>query len=120
MNTRILAIETSCDETAAAVVESAAAVLRPGGSLVYSTCTVTPEENESVIRGFMATRPGWRIATRDEAPRSLQSLIDDEGFMRLLPHLPKCHDMDGFFAVRLVREAQEVEKASTAEKESPA
>jgi len=95
------------------ILESAAAVLRPGGSLVYSTCTVTPEENESVIRGFMATRPGWRIATRDEAPESLQSLIDEEGFLRLLPHLPECHDMDGFFAVRLVREAPEAEKESS-------
>ena len=85
------------------LLESAAAVLRPGGSLVYSTCTVTPEENESVIRGFMATRASWRIAGRDEAPKALQPLIDDEGFLRLLPHRPECEDMDGFFAVRLVR-----------------
>jgi len=99
------------------ILESAADVLRPGGRLVYSTCTVTPEENESVIRGFMATRPGWRIATRDEAPSSLRSLIDEEGFLRLLPHLPDCQDMDGFFAVQLVRES---EKAVKAEKESPA
>ena len=89
------------------ILESAAAVLRPGGSLVYSTCTVTPEENESVIQGFMATRANWRIASRDEAPASLQSLIDEEGFLRLLPHRPECHDMDGFFAVRLVRRSQE-------------
>ncbi len=85
------------------LLESAAAVLRPGGSLVYSTCTVTPEENESVIRGFMATRASWRIAQKDEAPLSLQPLIDEEGFMRVLPHRPECEDMDGFFAVRLVR-----------------
>ncbi len=89
------------------ILESASAVLRPGGSLVYSTCTVTPEENESVIRGFMATRAKWRIASRDEAPASLQTLIDEEGFLRLLPHRPECHDMDGFFAVRLVRGNQE-------------
>lgn len=85
------------------ILESAAAVLRPGGSLVYSTCTVTPEENEGVIRGFMATRANWRIASRDEAPEAMRELIDDDGFMRLLPHQPECQDMDGFFAVRLVR-----------------
>jgi len=85
------------------LLESAAAVLRPGGSLVYSTCTVTPEENESVIRGFMATRSSWRIAQKNEAPAVLRPLIDEEGFMRLLPHRPECEDMDGFFAVRLVR-----------------
>jgi len=89
-----------------ALLESAAQVLRPGGSLVYSTCTVTPEENEGVIRGFMATRANWRIALRAEAPEALQDLIDEEGFLRVLPHWPgrsDCQDMDGFFAVRLVR-----------------
>ncbi len=89
--------------TQRALLESAACVLRPGGSLVYSTCSVTPEENEEVLRGFMATRASWRIAARDEAPESLQPLLDSEGLLRLLPHRPGCEDMDGFFAVRLVR-----------------
>jgi 16S rRNA (cytosine967-C5)-methyltransferase len=82
------------------ILESAADVLRPGGSLVYSTCTVTAEENEAVIRGFMATRANWSIAPRESAPDAMRELIDDEGFLRLLPHK---HDMDGFFAVRLIR-----------------
>ncbi len=83
-----------------AILESAASVLRPGGSLVYSTCTITPEENESVVQAFMATRPGWQIAPKQEAPAVMQELIDENGFLRLLPHR---HDMDGFFAVRLIR-----------------
>jgi 16S rRNA (cytosine967-C5)-methyltransferase len=83
-----------------ALLESAAGVLRPGGSLVYSTCTFTPEENESVVRGFMATRPGWEIAPKESAPEILRELMTEEGFLRLLPHK---HDMDGFFAVRLIR-----------------
>jgi 16S rRNA (cytosine967-C5)-methyltransferase len=82
------------------ILESAADVLRPGGSLVYSTCTITPEENESVIQGFMATRPGWQIAPKEAAPAVMQELVDEDGFLRLLPHR---HDMDGFFAVRLIR-----------------
>ena len=95
-----------------AILESAADVLSPGGSLVYSTCTVTPEENEKVVNGFMATRAQWRIASRDEAPDSLKPLIDNDGFLRVLPHMPQmadrpglenCRDMDGFFAVRLIR-----------------
>jgi 16S rRNA (cytosine967-C5)-methyltransferase len=90
-----------------AILESAADVLSPGGSLVYSTCTVTPEENEKVIRGFMATRASWRIAQRAEAPESLRPLIDDEGFLRILPHRPESKEMDGFFAVRLVRSQKE-------------
>jgi 16S rRNA (cytosine967-C5)-methyltransferase len=83
-----------------ALLESAAAVLRPGGSLVYSTCTVTPEENEAVIRGFLATRASWQVAGRDAVPAGISQLLDENGMLRLLPHR---HDMDGFFAVRLVR-----------------
>jgi 16S rRNA (cytosine967-C5)-methyltransferase len=85
-----------------ALLESAAGVLRPGGRLVYSTCTLTSEENESLIRGFLATRARWRIAGRDEAPAGIRELIDEQGFLRLLPHR---HDMDGFFAVQLIRGA---------------
>lgn len=87
-------------KTQRALLESAATALRPGGVLVYSTCTVTPEENEAVIRGFMATRASWRIAPREDAPESLHGLIGEDGFLRLLPHRD---DTDGFFAARLFR-----------------
>jgi len=83
-----------------AILESAAAVLRPGGSLVYSTCTLTREENDEVVRGFLATRSRWRIASREEAPASLRQLVDEGGALRIWPHR---HDMDGFFAVRLIK-----------------
>jgi len=85
-----------------AILESAAAVLRPGGSLVYSTCTLTREENDEVVRGFLATRSRWRIAAREEAPDSLRELVDEGGALRIWPHR---HDMDGFFAVRLIKPA---------------
>lgn len=87
-------------KTQRALLESAATALRPGGVLVYSTCTVTPEENEAVLRGFMATRASWRIAPREDAPESLRGLIGEDGFLRLQPHRD---DTDGFFAARLVR-----------------
>lgn len=83
-----------------AILESAAPVLRPGGSLVYSTCTLTREENDEVVRGFLATRSRWRIASREEAPASLRALVDEGGVLRIWPHR---HDMDGFFAVRLIK-----------------
>jgi 16S rRNA (cytosine967-C5)-methyltransferase len=90
------------------IIESAADVLRPGGTLVYSTCTVTPEENEEVVRGFMATRANWHIASREEAPECVRPFMDEDGYMRVLPHLQKNSQaegpgMDGFFAVRIVR-----------------
>jgi 16S rRNA (cytosine967-C5)-methyltransferase len=85
-----------------AILRNAAAVLRPGGVLVYSTCTLLREENEDVVQTFLENEPQFSVAPASEAPAALRSLIGDDGVMRCLPHL---HDTDGFFAVRLVRRA---------------
>lgn len=87
-------------EIQAAILRRAASVVRPGGALVYSTCTVLPEENELVIRSFLEEAKEFRVASRDELPDVVQSLVDDEGFLQTWPHR---HDTDGFFAVRLER-----------------
>lgn len=82
------------------LLDRAAEVVAPGGSLVYSTCTVMREENEAVIEPFLERSPGFRLARRDEAPPNLAPLLDDAGHMRCHPHL---HDTDGFYAARLIR-----------------
>lgn len=51
----------------AKILEAAARLVRPGGLLLYSTCTFAPEENERQIAGFLARHPGWELA---EIPRS--------------------------------------------------
>jgi 16S rRNA C967 or C1407 C5-methylase (RsmB/RsmF family)/NOL1/NOP2/fmu family ribosome biogenesis protein len=43
------------------LLADAARLVRPGGILVYSTCTFAPEENEQQVAGFLATHPGWRV-----------------------------------------------------------
>jgi 16S rRNA C967 or C1407 C5-methylase (RsmB/RsmF family)/NOL1/NOP2/fmu family ribosome biogenesis protein len=43
------------------LLAAAAALVRPGGLLVYSTCTFAPEENEQQVAGFLTTHPGWRL-----------------------------------------------------------
>jgi 16S rRNA C967 or C1407 C5-methylase (RsmB/RsmF family)/NOL1/NOP2/fmu family ribosome biogenesis protein len=48
------------------LLADAARLVRPGGVLVYSTCTFAPEENEHQVAGFLATHPGWELA---EIPR---------------------------------------------------
>jgi 16S rRNA C967 or C1407 C5-methylase (RsmB/RsmF family)/NOL1/NOP2/fmu family ribosome biogenesis protein len=48
------------------LLADAARLVRPGGALVYSTCTFAPEENEHQVAGFLATHPGWQLA---ELPR---------------------------------------------------
>lgn len=73
---------------------TAADSIRGGGRLVYSTCSLEPEENEGVIGRFLARDGRFRVARPDAAA----SLITDEGFVRTFPHR---HGMDGFFAAVL-------------------
>ena len=72
----------------------------PGGTLVYSTCTLLPEENENVVRKFLQESPAFAHAEREAIPDEVRTVVDEEGFLRCLPHV---HDADGFFAARLER-----------------
>jgi 16S rRNA (cytosine967-C5)-methyltransferase len=84
--------------TQAALLASVAGVLRPGGTLVYSTCTLLEEENEAVVADFLLREPGFAAPPRDRLPPALGPLLDPEGRLRTFPHR---HGMDGFFAARL-------------------
>ncbi len=84
----------------ARLLQCAAAVLRPGGSLVYSTCTVLAEENELLIDRFLEQNPMLRQLGRNELPGHLAPLLGEDGTLR---STPQQHDTDGFFAVRLER-----------------
>lgn len=78
----------------------AATLLRPGGVLVYSTCTTEPEENEEVVKKFLQTRKDFQIETPiPYLPDSLQHYITQEGFLRIDP--PQQY-FDGFFCARLL------------------
>jgi len=85
-----------------AILRQAAATVVPGGVLVYSTCTLLPEENESTVKAFLAEAPGFRLAAPEEAPPEVRPLVGPDGFFRTFPHR---HDADGFFAARLARRA---------------
>jgi 16S rRNA (cytosine967-C5)-methyltransferase len=82
------------------LLERAGSVLRPGGTLVYSTCTVLPEENEGVVGEFLERRPEFRLVPPEELPDTVRPLTDAGGFVRTLPHH---HDADAFFVARLER-----------------
>jgi 16S rRNA (cytosine967-C5)-methyltransferase len=84
--------------TQAALLASVRGVLGPRGTLVYSTCTLTPEENDDVIASFLAREPGLQRAALETLPAPLRPLLDAGGALRTWPHR---HGMDGFFAVRL-------------------
>ena len=83
---------------------------RPGGTIVYCTCSIEPEEGEMQIAGLLRRNPGCRAlrpSTRTEVG-GLAELINAQGEMRSLPsHLPddnpRFAGLDGFFAARLKR-----------------
>jgi 16S rRNA (cytosine967-C5)-methyltransferase len=84
-----------------AILAAAATLLRPGGRLVYATCSLLPEENDQVVDAFLAARPDFALLPVD---RELERLgwADHEPRLQLLPHR---HDTDGFYAVLLERKS---------------
>jgi 16S rRNA (cytosine967-C5)-methyltransferase len=78
---------------------SAAERVKPDGVLVYSTCSIEPEEDEEVIASFLKEKPLFAVE-RIEPPAIPAGFITPEGFFR---SFPRCHNTDGFFAARIRR-----------------
>jgi 16S rRNA (cytosine967-C5)-methyltransferase len=82
------------------LLERAAPVVRPGGRLIYATCSSEPEENEQVVDAFLLRHPEFTVADlRSEAPL-LNPMLDDRGMLRTLPF---AHRLEAFFAAAVVR-----------------
>ena len=79
------------------ILASASAPVRAAGRLVYSTCSVEPEENEDVVRNFLEEHQDFR-RLRLDAPADSQT---EEGAIRTWPHR---HETDGFFIAAFMRE----------------
>ncbi|MGE0470784.1 MAG: hypothetical protein Nkreftii_003606 [Candidatus Nitrospira kreftii] len=81
------------------ILESVAPSLRPGGVLVYSTCSTETEETEEVVNRFCETSPGWtRESVAPWLPRAAHRFVTARG---ALSTLSNSFGMDGFYAVRL-------------------
>ena len=78
------------------LLRSAAPLLKNGGSLLYSTCTLTPEENEEVVRKFLDENPEFVIDR--SPPPFLQDLQTEEGFIHTYPHR---QGTDGVFLAKM-------------------
>jgi 16S rRNA (cytosine967-C5)-methyltransferase len=84
-----------------AMLEAAARLLKPGGRLLYITCTTEPAENEDQISAFLARHPEFHLATDPgPLPPQAEPLIHPPGFYRTSP---ADHNLDAFFAAVLAR-----------------
>jgi 16S rRNA (cytosine967-C5)-methyltransferase len=85
----------------AAMLAEAARLVKPGGHLLYITCTTEPEENEAQIDSFLARHPEFHLATDSgRLPPPARDLVNPPGFFRTSP---ADHNLDGFFAALLAR-----------------
>jgi len=78
------------------ILAAAATMVKPGGRLVYATCSLEPEENEAVVSAFLRARPEFAI----DAPDKFVLPLDPDGWLRCRPDR---HGTDGFAAVRFHR-----------------
>jgi 16S rRNA (cytosine967-C5)-methyltransferase len=84
-----------------AILEAAASLVKPGGRLVYGTCSLLAEENEDIVTAFLAAHPEFKLASAAEIRKRQGIELPAAGeFLRLFPHV---HETDGFFAAVIER-----------------
>ncbi|MGJ3244606.1 MAG: 16S rRNA (cytosine(967)-C(5))-methyltransferase [Elainellaceae cyanobacterium] len=79
------------------LLKQASTWVKPGGKLVYSTCTLHPAENEDIIQSFLSQHPDWHISQPASA-NPAAAFVESEGWIKVWPHRQW---MDGFFMVCL-------------------
>lgn len=81
------------------LLDAAAQAVRPGGAVVYATCSLEPEEDEQVVKSFLERHPEFVVDDpRPYLPVAIPQSITADHFLRLFPHK---HGTDGVFAARL-------------------
>jgi 16S rRNA (cytosine967-C5)-methyltransferase len=84
----------------AAILASAARLLKQGGRLVYATCSVLHEENQAIVQAFLAEHPDFTLLPAGEVLRQQHIALEMGDYLQLGPQL---HNTDGFFAAVLER-----------------
>ena len=83
------------------IMDNAWQYVKKGGTLIYSTCTISREENEEMVKYLTANAPLKLESLNAYLPKELWSETTEKGYLQLLPGVHKC---DGFFIARLKRE----------------
>ena len=83
------------------ILAAAASLVKPGGRLVYGTCSLLVEENESIVNEFLAAHPDFQLVKASDVLERQGVKVPGMGeFLQLRPHV---HDTDGFFAAVMER-----------------
>ncbi len=85
----------------AAILGSAARMVKAGGRLVYATCSLLPEENEAIVDGFLAGHPEFKLKPAGKVLAEQGVTLEMDDYLRLNPQI---HGTDGFFAAALERQ----------------
>jgi 16S rRNA (cytosine967-C5)-methyltransferase len=88
------------NEKQASILSGAARLVKPGGRLVYATCSILDEENEAIVEQFLATHEDFALVPMKEILAEQKIELDMEDFLKLSPLE---HHTDGFFAAVLTR-----------------
>jgi 16S rRNA (cytosine967-C5)-methyltransferase len=83
-----------------AILASAARLVKPGGRLVYATCSLLDEENEAIVAQFLATHEDFVLVPMKSVLSEQKIALEMQDYLKLSPHL---HQTDGFFAAVLER-----------------
>ena len=86
----------------AAILRAAANLVKPGGRLVYATCSLLAEENEDIVAAFLEERSDFRAISCQDVLAQQGIALETGEFLRLFPHV---HGTDGFFAAALQRKS---------------
>lgn len=80
------------------ILENTIKYLKPGGALIYSTCTIEKEENNDVVEMFLNRNKSFKVDNaRNYIP---ENVVNEDGFVETFPHI---HHIDGGFCVRLIK-----------------
>ena len=86
------------------LLRRAAGWVKPGGTLLYSVCSLQPNEGEAQIGAFLSAHPDWQRAPFRAADVPVPGAVNTDGDIRILPHYWADHGgIDGFFMARLVK-----------------
>lgn len=83
------------NEKQLSILSGASRLVKPGGRLVYATCSILSEENEAIAERFLATHPTFQLVPVKQVLEEQRIPLEMENFLKLMPQV---HNTDGFFA----------------------